>query len=277
MSVAADTSIVIRDIDSRSEMRAVEDLQKEIWGVPDLDVVPLSHLAAVIHSGGVLLGAFDKDALIGFVYGFVGREHGASVHHSHMLAVKDEYRSHEVGLRLKLAQRERVLEQGIATMTWTFDPLQSLNAYFNFNKLGVTADRYFVNFYGEDASSFLHRNGTDRLWVRWMLAGERVAARLDRKHSASGPADVPAVVRVGENDMPVGSESGEIFSNGCVAIEIPADINLLERQNRELASEWRNATRRAFSRAIARGFSVEEFHRTGRKVGTYILTRNSGG
>lgn len=136
-------------------MHAVEELQKEVWGLPGLDVVPLSHLVAVKAAGGVLLGAFDDKTLVGFVYGFVSYEYGQMAHHSHMLAVKPAQRNFNLGLKLKLAQRERVLAQGITVMTWTFDPLQSLNAYFNFNKLGVLADQYKIDFYGADASSYL--------------------------------------------------------------------------------------------------------------------------
>src|SRR5882724_5846852 len=171
------SNIRIREINGTAEMRAVEELQKEVWGIPDLDVVPLSHLVAVKAAGGVLLGAFVRETLVGFVYGFVSHEHGTVAHHSHMLAVKPPYRNCNLGYKLKLAQRERVLAQDITVMTWTFDPLQSLNAHFNFNKLGVIADRYFINFYGADAASFLHRNGTDRLWVTWLLTSRRASGR----------------------------------------------------------------------------------------------------
>ena len=80
-------NIVVRDIDGSAQMRAVEELQKQVWGIPDLDVVPLSHLVAAKAAGGVLLGAFDREILAGFVYGFVGYEHGRVAHHSQMLAV----------------------------------------------------------------------------------------------------------------------------------------------------------------------------------------------
>ena len=170
--------IIVRDIDGQAEMRAVEELQKDVWGLPDLDVVPLTQLVAAQASGGVVIGAYYRDILAGFAYGFVGCEKGHVTHHSHMLAVKPDYRSFNIGYLLKLAQRERVLEQGIQRMTWTFDPLQSVNAYFNFSKLGVVSNQYFVNFYGEDASSFLHRNGTDRLWVTWLLKSREVLERL---------------------------------------------------------------------------------------------------
>lgn len=171
--------IVVRDIDGQAEMRAVEELQKEVWGLPDLDVVPLTQLVAAKASGGILLGAYDRETLVGFVYGFAGYEGGRATQHSHMLAVKPVYRNLNLGYRLKLAQREIALSQGISEMTWTFDPLQSLNAYFNFNRLGVVSNRYLVDFYGTDSASFLHRNGTDRLWVTWPLTSRRVEERID--------------------------------------------------------------------------------------------------
>ena len=172
------STLLIRTIDSLDEVRRVEELQKEVWGMQDRDIVPLTEMVAVRDSGGQLIGAFDGEALVGFVYGFVAIEGGRTVHHSHLLAVKPSYRGADVGYRLKLAQRERVLAQGLTRMTWTFDPLQSVNAHFNFGKLGVVCDQYKIDFYGDQSSSFLHRNGTDRLWVTWPLASSRVKERL---------------------------------------------------------------------------------------------------
>ena len=178
MTAAEKSDIVIRDVSGQAEIHAVEELQKEVWGISDLDVVPTTQIVAARAAGGVLLGAFDGEILVGFVYGFPGYEHGQATHHSHMLAVKPSYRNYNLGQKLKLAQRTRVLAQGINVMTWTFDPLQSANAHFNFNKLGVISDRYFINFYGAEAASFLHRNGTDRLWVTWLLSSRRVSERI---------------------------------------------------------------------------------------------------
>lgn len=258
-------------------MRAVEELQKEVWGLPELDIVPTTQLVAAQAAGGVLLGAFDDEILIGFVYGFPGYEHGQATHHSHMLAVKPNYRNFDLGRKLKLAQRTRVLEQGIETMTWTFDPLQSPNAYFNFSKLGVISDRYFINFYGAEAASFLHRNGTDRLWVTWNLASRRVIERLDKTVSTPEFGVVKTLVELGEDNAPRRCyELNKDLSPERIAIEIPADINHLERQSGELASAWRAATRRAFTEAIAAGYLVEGFYRQTRderEFGTYLLSR----
>lgn len=248
MSATETSNISIREIKTFAELRAVEELQKVVWGVPDLDVVPLTHLVAVQAAGGVLIGAFDREALVGFVYGFVAQEDGEIAHHSHMLAVQRSYRNFNLGYKLKLAQRDAVLAQGINLITWTFDPLQSLNAYFNFTKLGVISDRYIINFYGEEATSFLHQTGTDRFWVKWLLTSDRVVQRL------AEPKPVPA------------NPSDKLL------VEIPTDINAVQQQNPELALEWRQRTRRHFTEAIAEGYTVLDFYREG-ESGIYILGR----
>src|SRR6185295_7857736 len=201
-------AVTIQPIDDVSQMRAVEELQKEVWGIPDIEVVPLTQLVAAKEAGGTLIGAFDADVLVGFVYGFPSFEYGQAAHHSHMLAVKPAYRNLDLGKQLKLAQRERVIAQGIAVMTWTFDPLQSLNAHFNFRKLGVVADKYLRDFYGADAASFLHQTGTDRLWVSWWLTSDHVTKTIS---GDPGPIE------------------------GDISIEIPADINSLPQNT---ALKW---------------------------------------
>lgn len=276
MPAAETSSIVIRDARGQAEMRAVEELQREVWGIPELEVVPTTQLVAAQAAGGILLGAFDGEILVGFAYGFPGYEHGRATHHSHMLAVKPAYRNFDLGRKLKLAQRERVLAQGIEIMTWTFDPLQSLNAHFNFGKLGVIADRYLVNFYGADATSFLHRNGTDRLWITWKLASRRVGERLDKTVSPPEFGAVKPLVEYGEDNAPRRYELNKDLSPELIAIEIPANINALERQSGELALSWREATRRAFTEAIAAGYLIEDFYRLirdDRQIGIYLLSR----
>jgi len=272
--VGASADIAIREIEGIREVRAAEDLQREVWGLPDLDVVPITQLVAAKAAGGVLLGAFDGATLIGFVYGFVGNEGGHMTHHSHMLAVKPAYRNYGVGYKLKYAQREFVLEQGITEMSWTFDPLQSLNAHFNFGRLGVISDRYFIDFYGSDAASFLHQNGTDRLWVTWPLASERVVERLANVSGDLEPHQVRPLVKLTENNAPLSDVSGLKVADEHVSVEIPSDIAKIEQAEPTLAGEWRRATRTVFTKAFAAGFVAVEFIR-GQRMGRYILSRKT--
>lgn len=285
MPAAQISSLAIRDACGQAEVRAIEELQKEVWGIPEIEVVPATQLVAAQAAGGVLLGAFDGETLAGFAYGFLGLEHGQATHHSHMLAVKSAYRNSDLGRKLKLEQRERVLAQGIDTMTWTFDPLQSLNAHFNFAKLGVVANRYLVNFYGTDARSFLHQNGTDRLWVTWNLQSRRVNERVDRINSDQKSENVALnvetafeqitrLVQVGDDDFPQSNSLNEKLTGELILIEIPANIGDLERRNSSAATKWREATRRAFTEAFAAGYAVEDFYRRvhgKQQTGVYLL------
>src|SRR5215217_3840302 len=194
-------TIVIRDIETLAEMREVEQLQREIWGVEDLEIYPALALKPQKELGAILIGAFAEGRLVGFVFGFPGILNGETIIHSDMLGISVAYRSNNLGYLLKRAQREAALALGIKRMTWTFDPLQSRNAHLNFSKLGVIADRYYVDYYGV-TSSFLHRFGTDRLWVTWLLKSERVVSRLDGITSSPSSTDIdrlPHLVRVGED------------------------------------------------------------------------------
>jgi chorismate synthase len=175
--------------------------------------------------------------MVGFVFGFPGRHDGEDIIHSDMLAVLPEYRSFGLGFRLKLAQRERALEMGIKTMSWTFDPLRALNASLNFARLGVICDRYEIDYYGE-TSSVLHRLGTDRLWVTWLLESDRTIERIKgRKHS----------------------DEIDRTKTPQVLIEIPTNLDEMLNEQPALAHNWRMATRDAFTRAFKDGLVVEDF------------------
>jgi len=276
-------AIVIRDIERTAELREVEELQKEVWGVGDREVLPALAMIPMLEVGAILLGAFADGKMVGFVFGFPGHEDGQLILHSDMLAVIPAYRSHGLGYQLKLAQRERALADGIDTITWTFDPLQALNANLNFRKLGVTSDRYLIDYYGE-TTSFLHSTGTDRLWVRWELSSERVEQRIEGTwQDTSEPDDisetlcddVAALLKITENDEP-SSATVELASH--MFLEIPADLNRVQRENPELARSWRKQTREAFTRALAAGLYVENFslvERERQRIGRYLLTAKS--
>ena len=267
----SDKSIIIRDIEGEAEYHAIEDLQKEAWQFSDLDTVPAATLIATQHAGGIVLGAFESTKMIGFAYAFPAFEDGRASMHSHMLAVKPEYRNCHAGFYLKLAQRERALEKGLDEITWTFDPLQSLNAHLNFAKLGVISNRYIPNFYGEATSSPLHSGfGTDRLWVRWLLNSDRVkrcaslaASKRAGKislDSIDAAAVIGSALIYGEGSRPMLGDFSSL-SASCCTIEIPQDINNLKEREPKLGVEWREATRAAFLAALDDGFLVEHFVR----------------
>lgn len=238
------TTIVIRDIETLDEMHEVEQLQREVWGVEDLEIYPALALKPQKEVGATLIGAFAEGRMVGFVFGFPGILDGETIIHSDMLGISPAYRSNNLGYLLKCAQRDAAVRLGVKRITWTFDPLQSRNAHFNFSKLGVIADRYYVDYYGV-TSSFLHRYGTDRLWVTWLL---------DNEAKPPQPTDLerlPHLVRVGENLEPIVNQ--EPIDSTEILIEIPRE--LIEHHKL-----WRMATRDAFTRALQQGFIVRGFN-----------------
>lgn len=280
-------AVTIRDLESFDDLKQVEAVEREVWQLSDRDTTPLTLTIAAKAAGGILLGAFDHDRLVGFAFGFLGVEQGRAIVHSHMLAVREAYRDLELGYKLKLAQRERALALPvnglpIEEITWTFDPLQSRNAHLNFSKLGVVCDSYRVDFYGPETSSVLHRNGTDRLWVKWPIASRRVQARLGGKTNMAeildALASITPLIRFNGDGRPARSDLTDALKRQRIAIEIPSDIVAVEQKNPELAREWRSATRWAFVEALQAGFLVAEFCRTVRGQqgpGAYLLEKGT--
>lgn len=277
----------IRRVQRIHEYHACEEVQRQAWNFDtDLDVIPLTQLVAAQKAGGLVLGAFDsEDRLRGFCYGFLGRDDdGRLLHYSHMTAVDPRLRAAGLGARLKWAQRAAVLEQGIDLMIWTFDPLESLNAYFNFSKLGVVAARYLEDLYGT-TSSELHRGSpTDRFLAEWRLRSEPVRRRLQGKAGAAAealardPQALPVVLAAVEHGTPSGPGEPELGrDDDRLACEIPSAIQEVKRADPEAALAWRLATRAVFSHYLSRGWLVRECVRTRehRPRTLYLLEREA--
>jgi predicted GNAT superfamily acetyltransferase len=264
-----DRLFCIRDAESEADYSAVEEIQREAWGFEDIDIVPGDMLMASQHAGGLVLCAFEGDKMVGFAFGFPALENRRLSLHSHMLAVRQDVRNMQVGFYLKLVQRQQTLALGINEITWTFDPLQSLNAHLNFTKLGVISRRYFINFYGETTSSPLHQGfGTDRLWVSWLLDSDRVKRCVEKltnhdtqqpKSSGKLPTDATLLIRKDNLQPLLADDLNEKLSGTQCFIEVPQNINALKEEFPLLGRQWREATRAAFLAALEANFTISDF------------------
>src|SRR5215207_3272623 len=199
--------IDIRECTTVEEFDQCVRLQREAFGLPDLELSPRRHLIVARGAGGFTLGAFDGGRMVGFVLNQVAvRKSPATgaeetVGYSHMMAVSKEYQNRGVGARLKWAQRARVVAEGRRFISWTWDPAQSRNAHFNLNRLGVVVRRYAENYYGTDYSTVAGKFGrplgldSDRLVAEWELDSPRVEA-LARGETPGPPGEPVASVAI---------------------------------------------------------------------------------
>lgn len=210
--------IKIRECTTVAEFDACITLQKEAFGLPDLELSPRRHLIVSRQAGGWTLGAFTENRMVGFVHHLAAVSGNEIFGYSHMMGVAVDFQNKGVGAKLKWAQRERAMAEGREFIKWTWEPMRARNAHFNLNRLGVVVEGYCENFYGTDygsdyAAKMREAPGidSDRLFASWYLRSDRVMKQAEGRDGALTasplrrvgiPANWPQMV----NDDPKGAK-----------------------------------------------------------------------
>ena len=260
------SDIQIRDLTSIDEFRQVIELEKAIWGYTDHgDLVTVPVFIFTVHRGATLVGAFTPDGrMVGFAYAVVGMKSGRPMLWSHMAGVLPEFRG-GLGLRLKLAQRDRALAQGYDLIEWTFDPLQAMNAHFNLAKLGGVVEEYAPDFYGASTSVLHHGTPTDRIVLSWKITTPHVARRIDnaavalrvKSHEVSGAPIANTTVMEGEWRKT--KKIDLTIKERRLWIEIPTGFTEMLQRSPERALAWRMDVRQMFEDYLAKGYRAVDF------------------
>jgi predicted GNAT superfamily acetyltransferase len=234
--------IVIRPLEGPADLAACLEVQRAVWGDDPRELVPPIVLEATRHAGGLLGGACDAGGrLLGIVYGMPAIRSGRPAHWSHLLAVRPEARRLGLGLALKLWQRDRLREQGIYRVFWSYDPLLAANAHLNLNLLGARVIEYVEDMYGDEIQGTA---GSDRLIVEWDLAAP----------AAPAEADAALVLHPNDEALPAAARLG---------VAVPPDFTALVGSDPRAALRWRLAGRRAFTHYLSAGYRVAGFRRGG--------------
>lgn len=288
------SEFTIRALKTLDEMYEAVDLQRLYWGEDAESLVPAHMLFTIASYGGHVLAAFDGSRMIGVLIGLIGSNIEESdrpamanlLIASKRMVVLPDYRSGGIGYRLKVAQREAAIKQGIRLVTWTFDPLRSANAYLNLRKLGAVCERYQRDIYGTRDGNGLAINGvSDRLKVDWWVTSRRVQERLNGSRPdltfmqyLDGNAKVlnPTV-----DAQPFVKPAIEVAAPGgaLVMVEIPLNFAHMVNEDAALAHDWQLHIRGILPPLMANGYAVTDFLRTdyeGRERGFYLLSYNSG-
>lgn len=242
-------SIVIRNSHDLDELRAAVALQKEVWNFTDAELVPLRLFVVAEKVGGQVIGAFEGNDMVGFALAVPGVRGGHPYLHSHMLAVRKDFRNAGLGRRIKLFQREEAIARGVDLIEWTFDPLEIKNAYLNIERLGAIARRYTINQYGITSSPLQGGLPTDRLIAEWWVKSKRVESLLSR-------GAIPEILAM-------------------TTISVPAAIYKWKAapDTRARAKEIQEGNREQFLKAFADGLAVVGYERDKTGNGRFLLAR----
>ncbi len=238
----------IRALHTEQEFQDAVQLQKDIWGFEDIELLPVRLFIVATKVGGQALGAFDGKRMVGFCLAIPGlKPGGGSYLHSHMMGVTPEYRDSGVGRQLKLKQREEALARGIDLIEWTFDPLEIKNAHLNMERLGAIVRRYVRNQYGTTTSHLHGGLPTDRCVAEWWITSPRVKAVME----GGPPAARPEIVE---------------------RIPVPAEIAILRRSDPKRARQIQQEISSRFEEYFARGLAVVGVERSA-DGGAYLFGR----
>ncbi|MFA1820898.1 GNAT family N-acetyltransferase [Virgibacillus oceani] len=206
-------------------------------------------------NGGVILGAYDQDEIIGFLYSFPGFDGERTYLCSHMLGIMADYRKDGLGKKMKLKQAEIAKQKGFSRINWTFDPLESLNAYLNLHKLCAVGARYKENHYGYMNDDLNQGLPTDRIQIEWGLDKDR----LDK----TVPLEKEKILLDGDKNQPILMDrfSTELTSSEQWFVAIPVNFQKMKVEDFEMAKAWRYKTRKVFQALFSKGYVATDLIR----------------
>ncbi|MCU1602506.1 MAG: family N-acetyltransferase [Frankiales bacterium] len=217
--------VTVLEMRTPAETERGAALLREVWRSSE-SPVPSNLLRTVQHTGGYVFGAYDDGgALLGVAMGLLSTD-GL---HSHITGVVPAGQRRGLGFALKQHQRWWALDRGLATITWTCDPLVRRNLAFNLHALGADVHAYLPDHYGAMTDGVNAGDESDRFELHWDLLSDRaVQAAQGRLAWVAGERTVP----------------------------LPEDIEALRLKDPALARAWRFRVREGVVPALADGAVV---------------------
>ena len=267
-------SISIRKITSLTELLQVQKLEVAVWG---MSPVPTHQLLTVAKNGGLIIGAFHGEKLVGFNYGFPGFKDKLVYLCSHMMGIDQEYRKRGIGYALKIKQQEEAKLQGYSMITWTFDPLESVNGFLNLSKLKGIAAYYIENLYGKLDDGLNEGLDTDRFQVEWWIDSDHV--QFDDSFTRFKDAEKLVVTKINNISHPSlidfdQSLFDHLEEKNSWLVPVPAHFQDLKKRDFVLAKDWREKTRQIFRQLFIKGFvSIQVLKNNNSLTSDYLFAK----
>ncbi|MGJ9459239.1 GNAT family N-acetyltransferase [Oceanobacillus sp. CF4.6] len=259
--------IKIKQLTKMEQLKEVQHIEELVWHMPP---TPLHQTYTGINNGGMILGAYEGDKMVGFLYSFPGFDGKNAYLCSHMMGILKEYRKIGIGKKIKVRQAEIAKKMGYEMVTWTFDPLESVNAYLNLHKLGARGTDFKGNHYGDLQNEFSEGLPSDRIQIMWDISEpcrEKDAVVFD---------ETKVLITMDVEKRPVINDNFHVHYNkhsDVWFVEIPTNFQEIKQKDLELAKDWRQATKKVFNLLFDDGYQADDFIHSRSECSYYIFTR----
>jgi predicted GNAT superfamily acetyltransferase len=250
-------SITYRELTARDDLEAITDLESVIWGLSPRDVVPPNVFHAQLMNGGLLLAAYDGDSRpIGLCFAVPAFHEKQRYLWSHMMGVHPDYRHQGVGYEIKQLQRQWAAARGYDSIRWTFDPLQSVNAYFNLGRLGARPVQYHIDYYGPMHDAINAGMPSDRLEVSWPTRPGTAQRPVKPDTNSAIP-----LLQMTDRQV-VFDEAAAEQHPPFLTLSIPQKLEKLKTTAPDVALQWRLAMREALCWVFDHDYALSAIVRT---------------
>ncbi len=270
------SNIEYRELKSFDEFRECVTLQKEIFGLSDIDAISpliISMFAKEMPPIGFVIGAVDnsqwKEKLVGFVFSTAVLCEDAL--YFLLVGVHPEYQNENIGFGLLKKLREISLPKGIKYFYCIFDPLEGNLGNYYFSKLGLWGIKYEESPYELTLDN--HPNNiipTDKIVTKWDIDNPRTYEKMEGTYQ--GKIKIEEIL----SKYPVINEN-KFDDNDTILVRIPENFIALKKKNIKEALNWRFSTRKIFDEYINnRGYLLTEFYsqkKEGKRDNYYLLEK----
>ncbi|GGJ97073.1 hypothetical protein GCM10007063_19360 [Lentibacillus kapialis] len=260
------TELTVKPLSTMAELHQVQKIESAVW---HMDPIPVHQTFTALNNGGILLGAYDGALMVGYLYSFAGFKDGISYLCSHMMGILPAYQTSGLGVRLKLKQAEIASRMGYRMITWTFDPLESQNAYLNLNKLEAVGSWYKANYYGSMQDDLNQGLPSDRIHMTWDIirSTSKPAVHFQEEYVLLDGD------RYGAPVIKTAFYTADFLIDNAYFVAIPRNFQKVKQTNFELAKEWRMKTRNVFQQLFERGFQAVDLLRSDEGYSYYVFTK----
>jgi predicted GNAT superfamily acetyltransferase len=238
---------VIKRIHTYEELKKVVVIRRELW--PNDGEVALDHMKFISDHGGIILGAYRENQMVGYVYSFPGYQSNQVYLILQNIGVLPAYQHQKIGESLMQSVKEEAKSLGYKEIIWTYEPLESVNAYVYLHKMGAVSSEYLKNCYECDEDGL----SVDRFLTRWDLTDPN-----------QNPSNIPALLfeqsyKI-QNNMNNRDPSqlelnfADLEKYPYTLIPVPSDVQSI-RSRTEL-HRWRTFTRYLFFQLFKHGWEV---------------------